>query len=370
MLKDRAQKALALKLSISKRWLPQLEIEIEAETRLAKQKNMLTDIDVLAVAPGAISGSSRVIFDCKSGARESAIGRAFWLYGVMKKSSAEHGFIILNQKVKITHDHRISASDFGVSLVHENELEGLAQCLGGTTDVKGALTSDIDIWDKFLAIAAKYPATKEYFDFSRSRFWMVKDAGERCRKTVARLRSIKYELDPSKAEHLAIFGDALCLFLLTLSEMAGRLYLILVRPSSKEEFSASLLALLYGGYENLEAAQKIRRATVGNNGAVDSISIFPEIEKFEQLIREILQAPSQAHAASLLAREMAFTALAETGASTLQEQLATEASYATKFVLLASEYLALATRLPNEFKEYFSQSALNLSMGALAKNRG
>src|SRR5690606_32135857 len=176
-------------------------------------------------------------------------------------------------------------------------------------------------------------------------------AGERCRKTVARLRSIKYELDPSKAEHLAIFGDALCLFLLALSEMASRLYLILVRPSSKEEFSASLLALLYGGYENLEAAQKIRRITAGDNGTVDSISIFPEIEKFEQLIREILQAPSQVHMASLLAREMAFAALAETGISKLQEQLAKEASYATKFVLLASEYLSLATRLPNEFKE-------------------
>lgn len=367
MLKDRAQKALALKLSISKRWLPQLEIEIEAETRLAKSKHMLTDIDVLAVAPGAIAGSIRLIFDCKSGARESAIGRAFWLYGVMKKSSTEHGFIILNEKVKITHDHRISASDFGVSLVHENELEDLAQCMGGTTVVKDALTGDIDTWDKFLAIGGKYPATKEYLDFSRSRFWMIKDAGERCRKTVAKLRSIKSELDPSKAEHLAIFGDALCLFLLTLSEMASRLYLILVRPSSKEEFSASLLALLYGGYENLEAAQKIRRITAGENGAVDSISIFPEIEKFEQLIREILQAPSQVHTASLLAREMAFAALAEVDVSKLQEQLASEASYATKFVLLASEYLAMATRLPNEFKECYSQSSLKLSMGALGR---
>ena len=367
MLKDRAQKALALKLSVSKRWLPQLEIEIEAETRLAKSKHMLTDIDVLAVAPNTIAGSSRLIFDCKSGARESAIGRAFWLYGVMKKSSTEHGFIILNEKVKITHDHRISASDFGVSLVHESELEDLAQCMGGTTKVKGTLIGDIDIWDKFLTIGGKYPATKEYLDFSRSRFWMVKDAGERCRKTVAKLRSIKTELDPSKAEHLAIFGDALCLFLLTLSDMASRLYLILVRPSSKEEFSDSLLALLYGGYENLEAAQKIRRITAGENGAVDSISIFPEIEKFEQMIREILQAPSQVHMASLLAREMAFTALTASGVSELQKQLATEAPYATKYVLLASEYLAMATRLPNEFKEYYSQNSLNLSMGALGR---
>lgn len=367
MLKDRAQKALALKLSISKRWLPQLEIEIEAETRLSKSKHMLTDIDVLAVVPGPISGNTRLIFDCKSGARESAIGRAFWLYGVMRKSSTEHGFIILNEKVKITHDHRISASDFGVSLVHENELEDLAQCMGGTTRIDGAFLADIDTWDKFLAISGKYPAIKEYLDFSRSRFWMINDAGERCRKTVARLRSVKTELDPTKSEHLAIFGDALCLFLLTLSEMASRLYLVLVRPSSKEEFSASLLALLYGGYENLEAAQKIRRMTVGDSNSVDSISIFPEMERFEQLIREILQAPNQVHVAALLAREMAFAALAGAGVTKFQEQLAAEAPYAAKFLLLASEYLAVATRSPDEFKEYYSQGALGLSVSALGR---
>lgn len=367
MLKDRAQKSLALKLCISKRWLPQLEIEIEAETRVSKSKHMLTDIDVLAVVPGAIAGNSRLIFDCKSGARESAIGRAFWLYGVMKKSSTEHGFIVLSEKVKITHDHRISASEFGVSLIHEDELEGLAQCMGGTTRIDSSQAADIDTWDKFLGISGKYPALKEYLEFSRARFWMIADAGERCRKTVAKLRSVKAELDPSKSEHLAVFGDALCLFLLTLSEMASRLYLVLVRPSSKEEFSASLLALLYGGYENLEAAQKIRRMTAGDDRSVDSISIFPEMEKFEQLIRELLQAPRQAHLASLLAREMSFSALSGAGVTKLQEELTTEAPYATKFILLASEYLSVATRVPAEFNEHYSKGALGLSVSSLGR---
>jgi hypothetical protein len=365
MLKDRAQKAMALKLAISMRWLPQLEIEVESETRLARSKYMLTDIDVLAVAPGTIAGNARLIFDCKSGTKESAIGRAFWLYGLMRKSSTEHGFIILNEKVGIAHDHRISASDFNVSLVHENELEDLAQCMGGTTRIDGSFAADIDTWDKFLGIFGKHPSIKEYLYFSRSRFWMINDAGERCRKTVARLRSIKAELDPSKPEHVSVFGDALCLFLLTLSEMTSRLYLVLVRPSSKEQFSETLLALLYGGYENLEAAQKIRRMTAGDSITADSISIFPEMVKFEQLIRELLQAPSQVHAACLLAREMAFTALAGADVSKFQEQLVAEAEYATKFVLLASEYLAIATRLPKEFVEYFSERTLSLSMNSL-----
>lgn len=360
MLKDRAQKAMALKLSVSKRWLPQLEVEIEATNRFEKSKHMLTDIDVLSVAPAPIAGHTRLIFDCKSGVRESAIGRAFWLYGVMAKSSAKHGFIILNEKVKITHDHRVSASEFGVSLLHENELEDLAQCMGGTTNIDNALTANIDVWDRFLGVGIKYPKIKEYLDFSRAGFWMTKDVGEQCRKTVARLRSIKTELDPSKPEHLGVFGDALCLFLLTLSEMASQLYLVLLRPSSQEEFSASLLALLYGGYENLEAAQKIRRLTSGDTASNDAISIFPEMEKFEQLVREILQAPNQVHAASLLARELAFAALVGEGVTGLQKQISVESPYATKYVLLASEYLAKATKLPSEFGKHFSDVSLSL----------
>lgn len=366
MLKDRAQKAMALRLSLSKRWLPQLEIEIEPSTRLEKSRSMLTDIDVLSVAPAPIGRHTRIIFDCKSGARESAIGRAFWLHGVMTKTLSSHGFVVLNPKVKITHDHRISASDLGVSLLHENELENLAQCMGGTTSIGSAVTGDVDAWDEFLSIGAKYPSTSPYHGFSRSGFWMIKDVGEQCRKTVAKLRAIRTELDPAKPEHVAIFGDALCLFLLTLSEMANRLYLVLIRPESHQEFTASLLALLYGGYENLEAALKIRRLTIGGAATEDSLTIFPEMEKFENLVREILQAPQQVLAASLLAREVGFASMVGSGVTALENEIATESPYSTKYLLLAAEYLQMASRAPKEFASYYADKALLLSSSVLS----
>ena len=364
MLKDRAQKATALALSVSKRWLPQLEVEIEASRRLEKSKYLLTDIDVLTIAPSPIGAHVRMIFDCKSGARESAIGRAFWLRGVMTKASAAHGFVVLNEKVAIEHDHRINASDLAVTLLHETEFENLAQCMGGTTKASDSVTSNIDVWDQFLGIKAKYPGISDYVTFARSTFWMVKDPGEQCRKTVAKLRAIRTEMDPIKPEHLAIFGDSLCLFLLSLSELANRLFLVLLRPSSHAEFSSSLLALLYGGYENLEAAQKIRRITSGMV-ADDAVSIFPEIEKFEQLVREILQAPQQALPASLLAREMSFSFLAGVLVTDLQKQIAMESPYAPKFLLMAGEYLQKAAKLPPEFSSCYLDAALDLSTSVL-----
>jgi hypothetical protein len=366
MIKDRAQKSTALRLSVSKRWLPQLEVEIEPNCRLEKSKFLLTDIDVMSIAPSPIGSHIRLVFDCKSGGKESAIGRAFWLHGVMTRASATHGFVVLNEKVSINRDHRISASDLAVSLLHESEFEDLAQGMGGTTLATDSAASDIDAWDKFLAVRAKYPTTSDYLNFGRSGYWMIKDPGEQSRKTVARLRAIRTELDPIKPEHLAIFGDALCLFLLALSELANRLFLVLLRPSSQEEFSSSLLAHLYGGYENLEAAQKIRRLTSGV-ASEDVVSIFPEIERFEQLVREILQAPQQALPASLLARELSFSSLTEAGITGLQRAVALESPYAPKFVLMAGEYLQKAARLPPEFAAYYSNVAIELSVGALKK---
>jgi hypothetical protein len=368
MLKDRAQKATALRFSVSKRWLPQLEVEIEPARRLEKSKSLLTDIDVLAVAPSLIGGHIRLVFDCKSGVKESAIGRAFWLHGVMTRSSALHGFVVLNNKVTIGRDHRISASDLSVTLLHEGEFEELAQGMGGSTVATDSVITSVDAWDLFLAIGTKYPAMSEYLNFGRSGYWMMKDAGEQCRKTVARLRAIRAELDPEKPEHLAIFGDALCLFLLALSELSNRLFLVLLRPSSHEEFSSSLLAHLYGGYENLETALKIRRLT---SGAIpeDAVSIFPETGKFEQLVREILQAPQQTLPAALLAREIGFCYLNETPTTKLQNEIAVESQYAPKFIIMASEYLQKAVKLPSEFATKYGDLSMDLLSAALAKSK-
>jgi hypothetical protein len=366
MLKDRAQKATALRFCISKRWLPQLEVEIEPSNRMEKSKYLLTDLDVLAIATSPVGEQTKFVFDCKSGARESAIGRAFWLHGVMAKIGSSHGFVVMNPKVKLSRDHRLSASELGVSLLHEGEFEDLALGLSGTTNItrEYSIASDIDVWEKFIEIDSKYPQLSDYLVFSTSYFWTIKDAGEQCRKSVAKLRSIRSELDPSKDEHLAIFGDSLCLFLLAVSNLANRLFLILMRPTSKDEFSSLLLAFLYGGYESLQAALKIRKLATGA-GAEDTVSIFPDSDRFEQLVREVVQAPLQALPAALLAREMAFCCLENVESTALQIDISRESPYATKFLLLAAEYLQKATKLPPEFSTKYADGAFKLMTSTL-----
>lgn len=353
MLKDRAQKASALRLAVRKRWLPQMEVDVEPSQQMEKTKYLLTDIDVLAIAQAPLGPHIKFVFDCKSSARESAISRAFWLHGVMARSRSTRGFVVLNDRVSISRDHRISASDLGITLLHETEMEPFANSLDASVAPIDSNAANLEAWEEFLGIKTKYPLLADYLDFSRSTYWMTKGSGEQCRKLVGKLRRVRAELDPSKKEHLAIFGDALCLFIHAVSEMASDLFLLLLRPSSRDEFSEALLATLYGGYDNLDAALKIRRVALGADQE-DPTTIFPDLSRFEHLVREILQAPLQALPAALMARELAFGHLTGTYHTDTAREILEEHAYVSKFIFLGASYLTKALRLPPEFLEVFS----------------
>jgi hypothetical protein len=365
MLKDRAQKASALRLAVRKRWLPQLEVDVEPSQRIERTKYLLTDIDVLAIASSPMGPHAKFVFDCKSGARESAISRAFWLHGVMARTRATHGFVVLNDRVGISRDHRLSASDLGVTLLHESEMEPFAAGLDSSIAPIDSCAASIEAWEEFLEIKTKYPTVADYLEFSHSTYWMAKGSGEQCRKLVGKLRRIRDEIDPGKREHLAVFGDALCLFLHAVSEMAVDLFMLLLRPASRDEYSDALLAVLYGGYDNLEAAQKIRRIALGADDE-DPVSIFPDMPRFEHLIREILQAPLQALPAALMARELAFCNLMGTPGTATSREIASEFPYVSKFIFLASSYLVKALRLPPEFADVYSSQMAAIQAATLS----
>lgn len=271
----------------------------------------------------------------------------------MARTRSTRGFVILNDRVGISRDHRISASDLGVTLLHESEMESFAAGLDSSVAPVDACASNIEAWEEFLNVKSRYTGLADYLEFSRSTYWMAKGSGDQCRKLVGKLRRIRAEIDPAKKEHLAVFGDALCLFLHAVSELAIDLFLLLLRPASRDEYTDALLAVLYGGYDNLEAAQKIRRIALGAEED-ESVSIFPDLPRFEHLIREVVQAPLQALPAALLARELAFRNLIGAPESTTSREIAAEHAYASKFIYLASSYLTKAIRLPPEFAEQYN----------------
>jgi len=277
----------------------------------------------------------------------------------MDRTQAHHGFVVLSDQAKIVLDHRMSAIDISVTLLHDSEINDLASSWGGSTQL-WAHVGNIEIWEKFLRCGADNRALDGYRDFALSSFWTTRDPGERCRKLISKLRAVGTELDPTKPAHAALFGDATCLLLLTLSELANKLMLLLLRPKDREEFSSAMLALLYGGHENLQTVIKLRQLAT-KVGDDDSATVFPELNRFEQLVREVVQAPLQALPAAILSRELAFDMIANNLTSSgFQSQIVASNPYAPKFVLIAAEFLRRAARLPSDFSQALGERALEL----------
>ena len=133
--------------------------------------------------------------------------------------------------------------------------------------------------------------------------------------------------------------------------MAVDLFLLLLRPTSRDEYTEALLAVLYGGTKiwrqprRFDASQLVPKKTM--------VSIFPDLPRFEHLVREIVQAPLQALPAALMARELAFRNLTGASETETSRELAKEHVYLSKFVILAATYLTKALRLPTEFAEVY-----------------
>ena len=96
-MKDRDQKAKALAYSVSKRWFPQLEVDVQAPHAVARKSALITDLDVFAAVPDDFVGFRHVVFDCKTLARESPVNRTLWLRGVLDRTNADYGFCILKK---------------------------------------------------------------------------------------------------------------------------------------------------------------------------------------------------------------------------------------------------------------------------------
>src|SRR6266478_4959529 len=210
-MKDRDQKAKALKYAVSKGWFPQLEVDVHPPKALGKRVTLLTDLDVLVSVPDDFEGFRLVVFDCKTRADESPINRALWLRGVLDRMRAAQGISIL-RKNAIELDHKLVATKLGIILLAEDEFDLYATTTSKRYGKELAHVGNIELWDKLFGLKERYIPLGRAVDFSRSIYWMIDDASEACRKTLAMIHEIRGELDPAKEDHIALAFDLASLF--------------------------------------------------------------------------------------------------------------------------------------------------------------
>ncbi len=360
MIQDRAQKSTVLRYAVGKRWLPQLEVDVLPRVHTAEVQKPLTDVDVLISLPDEFDGYRTLLVDCKTGKRESPITRALWLRGLMDQVSAPRGLCVF-LKDKIEPDHRYSAAQFGVMLLTEEDFEQYIKTTGSYPDPVSSHMADIDLWELYFDIPSKFRVLKATIEFAKSGFWMCRHESEACRKTIAEVIRIRHELDPAKPLHTAVVCDLGALFMHSVSRIVSRLFVSYLQPRNRDELADALLTFLYGGRENYEHLNSLKKLVPTAGSAQNEKPLAPpEWDRFLQLIRHGLDAPTELPYSALLLRELGWSYLAEKSSLGFAELLAAEKRQAAKMAFLAIEYICIAAKLPPEFAATLCKALLDL----------
>jgi hypothetical protein len=349
MMQDRALKAQILKYSIGKRWFPQLEVDVIPRAATAEARRHLTDIDVLISMPDEFDGYRTLFVDCTT-RKDSPITRALWLRGLMDQLGATRGLCVVG-KDKIEPDHRYNAAQLGVVLLTEDDLAKYTAATGERVNSTRSHLADIELWERFFAVGEKYRALNQTIEFSTSGYWMIRNDSEACRKTIAEAVRIRPEVDPAKAEHVALVFDLAALFMHSLAKIVAKIFASYLQPENRDDLSEALLTFLYGGRDNYEHLNSLKKLIgASQSGAQNGRPLkLPEWDLFLQLVRHGLDSPTEFPYAALLLREIAWGYLAEKQDLTFATTLAREKRQAAKIALLGAEYISQAGKLPPEF---------------------
>lgn len=357
-MKDRSQKSDALRYIVARRWFPQLEVNVLPRTATSKADYLITDIDVLGSIPDEFDGYRTLLIDCKTG-KEKPISRALWLRGLMDRLEGARGICIFKRN-SVERDHRLVAADCNVLLFTETEFQTFVKATNGILNSENSHLAEIENWEHYFEIENRYQKLQTCIHFSRSEFWMCKTEAAACRKTIATLIEVKPELDPTRPEHIAIVGDYVALFLHALARIVLKIFSSYLQPENRDDLADALLFILYGGRESYEFANKLRKMIPSRDHEKMENLTPPEWDRFVQLTRQTLDAPTQALVAPLIAREIAWSYLGSTQSTAFAKILAAQSPYAGKFCLLGTEYLSKAAKLPPEFGEILMNQFLQI----------
>ena len=130
---------MAVRYCLAQGMAPCLEVVIASASDLSDAPEVLTDLDVVGLEFIADGGMRRLLFDCKTTNKMSAINRAFWASGILAYTGCDEAFVIL--KNRTVYNHRLSALAIGVDLHDEASFEDL----GGTRDITLTKTTIINL---------------------------------------------------------------------------------------------------------------------------------------------------------------------------------------------------------------------------------
>ncbi len=357
MMKDRYQKQKLLQYFISRNWYPQMEVEIFWPDSPSAKPKMITDIDVLALAPSQNGILRPVIGDCKTLKNQSPINRVFWLRGLMSYLDSDYGIVLLSKTIE--GEHKLLANRLNVSLLSDSDFKCYSEATTRKVITDAALC-DLERWDRYFAIPTVFPNLSPLFIYCKNGFWNERDSSVQLRHSIAKMQNARTELNPESNISIFLFLELCSLFSIALNNVCVSAFEKFLWNEKKEDFERELRTQLWGGYENYQFWDQLRKRLISKTPEEPVASLtLPEWPRFIQLVRACMDCPLELSAVPLILKELAFQCLQEqtllVDSYQFIKTLVANSPQAAKCAILTMDYIAKASRLPPEFSTISAQ---------------
>jgi len=339
-------------------YVPDIDVKLFHPLGTAKKKLELTDVDVLGFKIDPELNTKRVAGDCKTKKGTSSINRAFWLSGIMNHLAIERGFVISARNIES--DHKIASQQLGITLLNEQEFDVLSNALLPQDFPHSMNLFNTDIWQKFLAEAQSQHPVNELWDYRRNRYWQDTPQ-EGLRHTLMQTRKHRKFFEQKNRIMNTIFVDMMTAFSMSLCQMVSELFQVYLISNQKEILDYQMKVYVYGGREKYDHLNDLTRRLmqlrfeIQKSSRIDSPSIpqdaltLPEWEKFIQLFRTALDAPSQFFAVPRLLRYVLFEQiLTPVRSIDILEAVPNLSNLSVKLTLDLLNYFSAATETPEQ----------------------
>lgn len=356
-MKDRRLKELLFQHQWAQRNFAQPEVDVYYRDGVDGNLKLITDVDVLILRPRSDLRFDRVLGDCRTLKQQSPIGRALWLRGLIDFLGGSDGIILLDLP-KIEPDHKLAAYSVGVLLMSEKDFGVYDRAVLYPSGTHGVGVSIADI-EGLAGIKTRFPALEPLTRYAYNTAFQERSAGAVIRHTIRTLRLVSAELDPAKVEHRALVCDVAAIMAIGIAETTGRIFHQYLHPEEKALLSEALKLLVWGGKEQYQFFNSVREKLVktDRDSHGDASLELPEWNSFVQLIRNLLERPSDALIIPWLLRQYAVCVLRS---APLAQYTSSNDLLAVKFSMLVLEYTVKAAGLPHEFLDRLSGPLVKL----------
>lgn len=293
MIKDRSQKDLLYKHFRAQGWLAQIEVSVTPNLSVSRSTPQITDIDVLAIRPTPDLKWNYVIGDCKTKKRESPINRVLWARGLREAVDATSAIVLLDRqdRTRIELDHKLVADEHNILLVQEDEFSVYDRAIVFPMGSSG-FTESVDSLEKLRnGIGQRYVNLAELSNSIMSSYWSITDHSVLLRRSLAELLQHRGEIDPRRDEHLALVVEACIAFSVALASLVGTIFRRHIHPQRREHLEEAARVIVWGGRDQYEFFESIRRQFVDEAGRPLAPLTLPEWSKFLELLRVLLETP-------------------------------------------------------------------------------